>query len=912
MLAHLSEIDIFLSQRSPSVLVLTETRITADIEDYEIKMPNYNIVRADSSSRHTGGVMCYIRDGIKYDVKETIIVDGNYWMLSIVLKKVNTKLACVYHSPSGSHADFIKFFEDWCEESILNFEGRLCVVGDFNLNWLSNCTYPNKFRVSINDLGLKQLIKDATRVTKDSRTIIDLVLTNDVNISAKVLDKPNITDHSIVEIVVKIVKEDKVSTFRGKIKDLNNFRDRIKNLGVDYRMKDINIKYNNFYNGVIEIFNIFRPMSRAKGRISNKWWNDEVLNAINERDVNYKKYKLVSSNDNWNLYKHSRNNVVNNIRKAKLMYYEREIDECKGDSKTMWKTLKTLISNKGVESVDKVQFGQDKIVTDKTEIANEFNKYFIDSINKVVSAIPSTNSVFEVQQRNEYLKSFKLLDRKEVYDIVSSMVNKSSPDEVDIGFIKQFWTELEDPIIHIINCSLEGGEVPNLLKVSTIIPLKKVKGTIKENEFRPINMLSAIDKILERIVYQQLNQFITANNILDKFQSGFRVGSNCEAAVQYVLNDWKECTDKGMNVAIVLLDLQRAFETISREILLHKLRKYGFADTVLKWVQNYLKDRKQKVKCEDGISVERDIEVGVPQGSILGPLLFLLYINDLGKWLDKCKYHMFADDTIVYLSMENQNELVNQVNKELTVLNDWFNANKLKVNINKTKCLWVGKERPSNLNIKIDKDKIQEVETAKYLGVFIDNKLNFKPHIDYVCKKISKKLGVLARVGKHLTIWSRKVIYNTIVFPHFIYCGTILHLANQESLNRLQKLQNRAMRIVLKMDKYTSIGRMLGVLEWLNVRQLLEYQVLVFIKKIELKMVPEYLSDSLVRIRDVHNYNTRGNSKYFVEGKLKKNSQIGIFYRGIRAFNDLSDELRHCVALKKFKYMLRKDLRRIS
>lgn len=911
LIAHHSEIEIFVRHCQPMVLCLTETCLTDSINDFEIHIENYNIIRVDSDSRHTGGVMCYISNKVKYELVEKVTFEKNYWLLVLYIKDININLACVYHSPSASDADFISSFEEWCNEAILKLNGNLCVVGDFNLNWLDNTRYyPTKFRNTVNDLGLRQIVPEVTRVTNESKTMIDLVLTNDTSLSAMVLNSPKITDHSIVQINITLTKAKGVSCYRTKIKDVNECRNLLRNLNLNYKENNIDTKYNTIFEKIFNVYNIVRPKRQFDEKLCNNYWfNKDVLNAIQERDGKYKRFKLNGAIEDWNCYKKCRNNVVTAIRRAKHEYYETKIDNCKNDSKEMWKTLKTFISNSNQENYDKIIFNENKIISDKTEIVQEFNKFYINSIKDVIKAIPQSKKEFQIEQRMEYLDNFLLLNRQNLDRIVCSLAVKSSPDEIGISFIKQFIDELTDPIMHIVNYSLETGVIPKALKVATIVPIRKIKGTIKASEFRPINMLPAIEKILERTVYEQLRDFVEANKMIDSFQSGFREGISCEAAVQYVVNEWKESVDKGWKVAVIFLDLQRAFETVSRTKLIEKLRKYGIKDTVIKWIEDYLRDRKQRVKCGEVISRERDIEVGVPQGSILGPLLFILYINDLGRWLKESKYHMFADDTIIYLSMKNEKELANKLNEEMVRVNEWFCANELKINLGKTKIMWIGNTQGLKLEIRIGNEIIEEAEKVKYLGIIIDNKLKFNYHIDFICGKIAKKLGVLARTGKFLSIWSKKVIYNTIILPHFMYGGTILHLANQTELNRLQKLQNRGMRIILNRNRYTRITEMLEQLQWFNVRQLLEYQVLIFIKKIELNLVPDYFKNILVKNKDIHRHGTRNEENYYLNRKNKSIAQKGILFSGVKSYNSLNKDIKDCNTIRTYKVKLRSYLR---
>lgn len=245
---------------------------------------------------------------------------------------------------------------------------------------------------------------------------------------------------------------------------------------------------------------------------------------------------------------------------------------------------------------------------------------------------------------------------------------------------------------NLINSSLSQGTFPDCWKESTITPVAKVFKSTKPEQFRPINNMIMFEKPVERIVKDQLVHYVESNNILSKFQSGYRSGYSCESALNLVLNKWKESTDNGEYVLACYLDLKRAFETIDRRILLTKLHQIGVGEISLKWFSSYLENRKQRTKVETETSQSKRNNIGVPQGSIIGAFLFILYINDISSALEFCSLNMFADDTLIYICGKNLNELTNKLNSDLNKLFQWLCINKLKLNIDKTKTMILGKK----------------------------------------------------------------------------------------------------------------------------------------------------------------------------------------------------------------------------
>lgn len=413
--------------------------------------------------------------------------------------------------------------------------------------------------------------------------------------------------------------------------------------------------------------------------------------------------------------------------------------------------------------------------------------------------------------------------------------------------------------INIINKSFETGFFPKSWKEATIIPIQKKTGTRKCDEFRPINTLPSYEKLLECEVKDQLQKYIDCNEILAVEQSGFRKLHSCETALNLVISDWKYLRDDGNTTIVVFLDLKRAFETLDRERLINKLQAYGLEGVELNWFSSYLDQRSQKTKVGEVFSSSMFNNLGVPQGSVLGPLLFILYINDFGGVLEHCSCKFFADDTSIYISGKNITEILWKLNSDLKNVSNWLNINKLKINVEKTVYMVIKNKISDNneTNVIINNTKLNQVSETKYLGIIIDDKLDFKKNLDYVIKKMSKKINFLARINNQLPPITRTKIYTSIVASHIEFCSSILFLSNETDFNKLQLLQNRGMRILLGCNKYTSIKSMLDCLFWMTIKQRVYFNTIVLIFKIINNLLPNYLTNKINYVKDGHNYNLR-------------------------------------------------------
>ncbi|XP_055388140.1 uncharacterized protein LOC129616511 [Condylostylus longicornis] len=427
-----------------------------------------------------------------------------------------------------------------------------------------------------------------------------------------------------------------------------------------------------------------------------------------------------------------------------------------------------------------------------TKIRNEYKKKCQEAKNKYIET-KIESKVGNPKEMWRTIKKYVLL--KDEYYI----------SELEINNKKINCKEVFLPIlVQIINKSFEDGKFPEAWKESVVVPVNKVKNAKSADNMRPINMMPLFEKVLEKVVCNQLENFLERNEILCKEQSGFRKAHSTETSLTWVLNEWRKETDSGKMIVAVFLDLKRAFETISREILISKLKSYGIRNKELSWFSSYLSSRSQRTKLKDVYSDARFLDLGVPQGTILGVVLFLLYINDIQNVLIHSKVCLFADDTLTYIVGKNADIIEQQINSDMGNLHKWLCRNKLMLNTSKTKVMCVnGGNR--NIAVKVDNVEIESVQSIKYLGVFVDNKLKFDEHTDYIRGKISKKIGFLARIRKSVSEKCAVMLYNSLILPHIDYCSSILFICSEEKRNKLQKLQNRAMRIILKVNKRTSI-----------------------------------------------------------------------------------------------------------
>lgn len=897
----------------PIIICLTETHITNNIELSEITIEGYRAEICYTHSVHTGGVIFYLKNEVKHELLKKFSVDKNMWCI-VIKCKIQIKsyiLIGIYHSPSASTAEFLNSLESEIEECSSNTIDTI-IIGDFNIDMSSNTFYQKRLSQIITENGLKQLINEATRITNNSATLIDLLITNCEDIAFKVNHSPKITDHAFLTINLQIPDRghDKTTRLIRSFKNYDEtiFQRQLINTNWNNSITDVNILAKNLINTIIGCLDTICPITEIvlpTKYADNKWITEDILRVMRERDNAYEAARIENSNDNWNVYKEKRNKVTSMIRKQKQNYYEQKIDNCKNDSKLMWKTLKQITKEKNQSTPKYIKFNNEEIYNE-SDIAENFNVYFIESISDIIQNIQKYNEyeMKDIGGENK-LYEFKQIEMSQLRQIVTGLPNKMGSDGISAQIIKTSFQAIGNRFLNVINSSLQTGVFPTIWKSSVVTPVPKIINTVLSEQHRPINSLPICEKILELVVKEQLTCHCEANNILIPMQSGFREAHSCESALQCIIGDWMNEIDYDNIIVAVFLDFKRAFETIDRCLLLSKLKNIGICGKALQWFTSYLSDRCQKTKVGTNVSSEKETIYGVPQGSVLGPVLFIIFINDIIESVTNCKIHLFADDTMLYISGKNINELVNRMNDDLKNVYMWLCDNNLKVNIDKCKWMVIGKKYKlndiiDNNIIKINNETIEKVSEIKYLGVILDEQLRFKSNVDYIVKKISKKTNFLRRISKDVSVFTRLTIYKSIVAPHFEYCSTLLLYLNNNELQVLQKLQNKAMRVILQCTRYTPINNMLQILNFMNVRQRILLRTLQYVYKIKNFTLPNYLCNKVMYVGDIHDYETRGRNDLYVERHHSLIAGKSLFCKGFKEYNNLPSGIKNSKSFKQF------------
>ena len=481
-------------------------------------------------------------------------------------------------------------------------------------------------------------------------------------------------------------------------------------------------------------------------------------------------------------------------------------------------------------------------------------------------------------------------------------------DNIPMSIIKESIQIISGPLVHIMNLSIAHGVVPDQMKIARVVPLFKADDQSLFTNYRPVSVLPSFSKFLERIIYNRLYDYLTNLHILCDNQFGFRKNHSTTLALIDLHEKISSAIDHGELAVGVFLDLSKAFDTVNHSILFDKLEHYGIRGLALKWIKSYFSNRLQFVEYNGYVSYRANIMCGVPQGSILGPLFFLLYINDIINTSTILQLILFADDTNVFVSHKDKDYLTNILNAELNKLSIWFRANRLSLNLKKTKFIvFKPSQKRTNQTIQllINNQKIDQVKETVFLGVIMDENLNWKSEISHVANKVSKCTGIIRKSSFYLSTKTLRTLYFSLVYPYLFYCNLAWASTYRTNLIRLEILQKRVIRTIAKttFDAHTDpIFQNLGILKFHDIYLI---QLGLFMYSYQNHTLPLKFHCKFTLQSQIHSYNTRNSCKFRLPFCRTRTKQFSVFYQGPKFYNTLNTNIINASSPFSFKRALK-------
>lgn len=603
------------------------------------------------------------------------------------------------------------------------------------------------------------------------------------------------------------------------------------------------------------------------------WVTKGILTSINSKDEMHKELLTLEEGNSKNtlrkymkLYKSTLKKI---LRASKKTYFHSLFDNHRDNSRKTWSVINGLLKSKNQAKRQLSDYfysldGSSKLYKSE-DIANNLNEYFTNIGTNLATNISSTSdgykSLFpDILVTNSF--SFSTVSIQEIEKIIDDLSPKKSSgyDGISTELLKLLKPILLPCIHNIINQCIEQSLFPDSLKIAKVVPLYKGGDKHYCMNYRPISLLPSLSKIFEKIIHVQLYNYFSQNNLINPSQYGYRKGHSTEFALADLVENILDSFHAKNIPLTILLDLSKAFDTIDHKILLWKLEKYGLSRSSLALLANYLSYRFQYVHFDGRSSSMTKLTIGVPQGSILGPLLFLIYLNDIHSASQYFKFILFADDTSLFStpnlsSTADPSVLALEVDK----IRNWLNENKLSLNAKKTKCIVFhhASKKILSPSFKIGEDEVEVVDNYKFLGFYLDNRLNWNVQINQTCKKITKVIGILNRLKNILPWYIKLQIYNSLVACHLN--SGLLVWGNMNNLDRILKLQKKAMRIILNKSYNSHTDPLFKRLGVLKITDMLIIAKIKFFYKFKEKTLPTGLqSITMAQNSNIHNHFTRG------------------------------------------------------
>lgn len=924
---NIDEFTVFLQSLNAEVdiIVLTEAFIHDNLPNYHI--PNFLNVSAQGQLTRNEGVIVYYKKEWNVTVIPHNLRDCTAIFLNLENNNVSIPLLGIYRTPSIHNTEtFIQSLEQTLSNTT---HMKPVILGDLNINIANNSDLRvENYLNTLASFGYINVINKPTRVTATTSTCIDHIFVPEeiINLAMDikgVILETAITDHFTQFLVLsnkhpegnntnteKSIPRNKINyTKLNKLLGEESWDDVLKNDNVNESYDIFLLKYTNL---IEECSITTNQISSSRNKKLKPWMNQNLINAIRYRDKLLSKSKHSHSIDFKKYVKDYANSVKTMIRNTKNTYFKNKVEEAGKNIRKVWTTINDITnkSQKKDQDIKVIEINGQEIKTelkeDSLKIANHFNTKFLNNakiLQKKITPPQNSHEILESVIYNRNTMSLFPISEVDIEKAINNLKNKNSTgtDSIKTETLKNTKDLIKTPLCHIANIMFKHGEFPDKLKKAIVIPIFKGGNRKDPDHYRAVSILSNVSKIFERLIYEKILSFSDKYKLIENNQYGFKKNSSTNDAIGKLIHSINSAKDKKLLSLCLFLDLSKAFDTIPHELLLKKLNKMGIRGLAEKLIRSYLSNRSQITKVNDSLSDEGKLDVGLPQGTILSPVLFNLYVNDLLRLKLSGEIAAFADDTRLLCSEKNRSVLYKNANEDFESIKNWLAANLLTLNTDKTVFLEFNPKTCEN-DTAHGITGIKRVEETKFLGVIIDDKLKWDRHVSQITTKLRKTIYKFVQLRQCVNEEVLKTVYYALVQSHLTYGIIAWGGAFQNTLEKLAVIQRKILKVMYKKAYRFPTEEIFKLSGVLNINQLYIKEATIEIYKQKEHLGIQHLT---------HLHDTRYSTLQPYQQHITKSTYIQrqALYTGLKHYNLLPLDIKKSKNLTVFKKQLNKFIK---